>query len=185
MTRLFGFSEFQLRWQTPPRLQKHCQPDRNVHIQLTSRATSRTFLTLTPTSKHPWVTTAFGLRYDIKPWKNRLITCRNSVNFRLKRITLVSVNKDLLSCVLRMKPWHKSVCCVISSLHSDIPRACVRLPGGEREGGESEERRRASAHSLHGEDRRDSEPLQRWHHCLPTWVTHLHQWCVRICWHDF
>ncbi|KAM3617689.1 uncharacterized protein V6R79_009688 [Siganus canaliculatus] len=48
------------------------------------------------------------------------------------------------------------------------PRTCVRLPGGEREGSESEERRGAGAHSLHGQDRRDPEPLQGRHHCLPT-----------------
>lgn len=59
--------------------------------------------------------------------------------------------------------------CVFHS--ADVQRACVRLPGGERESSNSEERRGASTHALHGQDRRNAEPLQRWHHCLPMWVT--------------
>lgn len=59
---------------------------------------------------------------------------------------------------------------MFSFLRSDVQRACVRLPSSEREGSESEERRGTSAHTLHGQDWRNSEPLQRRHHCLPMWV---------------
>lgn len=59
---------------------------------------------------------------------------------------------------------------VFSFVPLDVQGACVRLPSGEREGSKSEERRGASAHTLHGQDGRNSEPLQRRHHCLPMWV---------------
>lgn len=52
-------------------------------------------------------------------------------------------------------------------LFADISGACVGLPGGPRESGDSEAGRGASAHALHGQDQQNPEPLQRRHHHLP------------------
>ncbi len=41
----------------------------------------------------------------------------------------------------------------------DLSRACVRVPGGEREGGIAEERCGTCSHTLHGQDRRDGKPF--------------------------
>lgn len=49
---------------------------------------------------------------------------------------------------------------------ADVQRACVRLPGSARESSNAAERCGASAHTLHGEDRRNTEPLQRRRHCF-------------------
>ena len=53
--------------------------------------------------------------------------------------------------------WVKELTPVLSP--PDVSGACVRLPGGEREGGVPAEGCGAGADTLHGQDGRNAEPL--------------------------
>lgn len=165
---VFVFSEFKLRWRTHLWLPKHWQPGRSEHIRLTSRVTSQSSLTPTRISKHLWVWASFKeANPGVPPCS--LTTSRRNCR---QGFHLYATNPP------------RGACHVFTCLLTDVQRAGVGLPSGEREGGESAARRGASAHTVHGQDWRNSEPLQRWRHRLPTWVFALQTsvWCVRVCW---
>lgn len=62
----------------------------------------------------------------------------------------------------------------------DVQRADVRVSSFEGESSQSEKRRWASAHAIHGKDGRNAEPFQRWHHHLPAWVRFYGNICIRV-----
>lgn len=145
------------RWRTPQWHLKHWQLEISAHIRPTFPATSQSSQTLTPTSKHLWVRIAFHFHIRKKT---------------LKGWSFPFYPFPFCSFTLNM---------TLNGVFPDVQRTCVWLSSFEGEGSKSEKRCRASSHPIHGKDGRNSEPLQRWHHHLPTWVRLYGNICINVC----